>query len=164
MEETIEQLKEEARASWRGAEGEHRAERLEAFLRRMLAEYSEKLGLPQEEILKALESKRTYSCLNYYQGANFPSLEGVRVFETREELKAAFPAMQFRCPSCHGLSTNPYTCNTGIVRKDKKVCDWKAWGLFRTLGEGLRLTVKEGFLEHPRVEEIFMPVELERAA
>ncbi len=164
MEEIIEQLKEKARASWHGAEGERRAERLEAFLRKMLAEYSEKLGLPQVAILEALESKRDYSCINYYQEANFPSLDGVRVFETKADLRAAFPSMQFRCPSCHGVSTNPYTCNTGIVRKDKKVCDWKAWGLFRTLGEGLRLAVKEGFLDHPRVEEIFMPVELEQAA
>lgn len=164
MEVIIEELKDKARASWSGEEGERRAERLEAFLRKLLPQYAEKLGLTQEQVLRALESKRNYSCLNYYQEAKFPSLESVRVFETQADLKAAIPSMKFRCPSCGELSANPYECNTGAKRKDGSVCDWKSYGLFGTLGKGFRFTVREGFLDHPRIDEIFMPVEFEQAA
>lgn len=164
MEEIIEQLKDKARATWSGQTGEERAERLEAFLRKMLPQYAEKLGLTPEEVLRALEGKRDYCCVNYYQEANFPNLDGVRVFETQAELKAAVPSMKFRCSSCNELSSNPYRCNTGAKRKDGSVCDWKSYGLFGTLGKGFRFTIREGFLENPRVDDIFMPVEFEQAA
>lgn len=164
METTIEMLKQKARDSWHGETGESRAKSLEVFLRKMLADYSKNLGLPEADILAAIESKRDYSAINYYQEANFPSLEGVRVFDTLEALKAAIPSKKFRCPSCGGISTDPYECNSGVfVGGDKHACNWKAYGLFRTAGKGFRFTIKDSFLEKPRVDEIFMPVDFEDA-
>lgn len=158
MEATIEKLKDQARKCWGGTAGEKLAQDHESFLRKMLADYSKNLELPQADILAALESRRNYSAVNYYQAANFPTLDGVKVFETQADLRAAIPSMKFRCPACNGISTDPYTCNSGVVEKGK-VCDWKTWGLFRTAGKGFRFTIKEGFLENPRVDEIFMPVD-----
>ena len=57
-------------------------------------------------------------------------------------------------------SKDPTTCNSGVVTKGK-TCDWKAWGLFRTMGHGVRLTVLDGFLDNPVVYKIFTPLELE---
>ena len=161
MEATIEKLKDQARKCWGGSAGEKLAQDHETFLRGILADYSKNLGLPEADILAALEARRNYSAVNYYQAANFPLLEGIKVFETQAELRAAIPLMKFRCPACEGISTDPYTCNSGEI-KSGKVCDWKAWGLFRTVGKGFRFTIKEGFLERPKVDEIFMPVDFEK--
>lgn len=160
MEQIIDKLKDEARRSWHGAEGERRAERLESFLRPMLAEYAAALGLAEPDVLAAIEGRRTYSAINYYQRANFPELSGVRIFANRAEALAAMPSRQFRCPACAGVSTDPYECDSGKKLKGK-ACDWKSYGLFRTVGKGFRFTIREGFLEQPRVEEIFMPLEFE---
>lgn len=161
MQEIIERLKEEARNSWHGTEGERRAERLGTFLKTMLPEYASVLGLSEAEILTAIEGRRTYTAINYYQPANFPSLKDVRVFDTQADALAAMPSKRFRCPACGGTSTDPYECNSGESLGDK-TCDWKSWGLLRSLGKGFRFTIKEGFLDQPRVDEIFMPIELEQ--
>lgn len=160
MEETLNKLSKTFREFWGGSAGEKMELEKMAFIRAMLADYSKALGLPEADILAAIEGKRDYSAANYYQDANFPSLAGVRVFETQAELLAAIPSKKFRCPSCGDISTNPYECNAPAREKGKK-CDWKAYGLFRTAGKGFRFTVKEGFLEHPKVDEIFMPVDFE---
>lgn len=161
LQETIEVLKNKARESWEGKTGEDRATKLESFLNKMLSEYSEKLGLSQYEVLAAIEESRSYSAINYYQECNFPSLEGVDIYETLSDLKAAIKTMAFKCPACSGISSNPYECNSGVKSDEGKVCDWKSYGLLRTLGKGYRFTIKESFLEKPRIDEIFMPVDLE---
>lgn len=162
MQNTIEALKQKARDSWPGVEGERRAERLETFLQRLLPEYAEKLGLSQAEVLNALESGRSYSAINYYQAAKFPPLADVDVYDSQDDLKAAIPSMTFRCPCCEEVSTDPYECNSGANKKgSEEPCDWKAYGLFGTLGKGYRFTIKAGFLDNPRVDEIFMPVDME---
>lgn len=165
LEGIIGKLKKEARDSWGGDIGDQRADKLEKFLRALLPGYAEKLGLTESEILEAIEKKRDYSAINYYQEANFPSLDGVNVFNDQAELKAAIPGMQFRCPCCKAISTDPYTCNSGApMGKSNKICDWKSWGLMRTMGEGYRFTIIDSFLENPRIDEIFMPLEFEKAA
>lgn len=164
MEEIIEMLKQKARDSWPGKIGEDRAVKLEEFLRKMLAEYSEKLGFDQEEILSALEARRTYSAINFYQEAEFPSLEGVTVYESQDALMAAIPVKEFRCPNCNGISTNPYECNSGEVIPGGKFCDWKSYGLFGTFGKGFSFTIKESFLEKPMIDQIFMPLCMETQA
>src|SRR5690606_20032443 len=115
MEQTIEKLKGLARDSWDGKIGEQRAIELEKYLREKLAEYSNALDIPQEEILKSWEEDRTYSAINYYQEANQPSIKAdkVKIFETVEEMLKAIGDEKFRCPSCEGVSTNPYLCNSG---------------------------------------------------
>jgi len=164
FENTLEALKSEARKSWAGETGEQRAKALEEFLSKKLAHYSAHLGFSKEEILAAWEEKRSYSAINFYQESKFPSLDGVRVFENADELKKLLPSKKFRCPACSGESKDPYVCDTGLpMDKSGKKCDWKAFGLFGTLGKGLRFTFKDSFLENGGIiDSIFMPVDLEK--
>lgn len=161
MEELIAKIVEQSRGT-----GEDCARRTEAFVRKMLTEYSAKLGLSQSSILEALEKRRDYCAPNFYQEANFPSLDKVRIFADQSELKAAIPSLRFTCPACNAISTDPYECNSGKPMLGKggkpsnEICNWKAYGLFRTFGKGLRFTIKEGFLDRPKIDEIFMPVDL----
>lgn len=167
MELTIENLKQQARASWPGQTGEERAIRLEAFLRKMLGGYSAVLGISQADLLVAFEKRRSYSAINYYQEANFPDLSGVVLLESLDEFKRLYPSGKYRCPACDGESSNPYECDTGLPvgkGKESHACDWKAYGLFGTMGKGLRVAFRNGFLEHGGIEEIFMPVEVVSAA
>jgi len=138
---------------------EQRIGEVQALLDRVLPEYSAALGITQDEVLAAIEAKRDVTAPNYYQDANFPKLDGVRVFDTPAALNAAIPSGKFICPSCGGHSTDAFKCNAGTIR-DGKPCDWKAYGLFGTMGKGLRLIVKSDFLAMPRVHEIFMPLDL----
>ena len=170
MDATIEKIKQLARESWPGKVGEERAEQVEAFLRQRIPEYATAFGLSETEVMEAIEGRRNYSAVNYYQEANFPSLKGVRVFESQEALEATIPpGSKFRCSACGGESTNPYECNSGkvvsgIKNGKKGVCNWKTFGFLRTAGKGFRFTIKEGFLEKPMVDEIFMPVCFESEA
>lgn len=131
---------------------------VQAVLDRVLPEYAAVLGLTPDEVLAAIEAKRGVTAPNYYQDANFPRLDGVRVFDSPIAFAEAFPSGRYVCPACDGISTSAYECDAGTVRKDK-VCNWKSYGLFGTMGKGLRAIVKSTFLESPRVHEIFMPVE-----
>lgn len=117
--------------------------------------YGKALSLPPHEILDAWETARDYWYMNYYQDAKQPELEGgtVRVFETVEDLKASLEGPRFRCPWCGGISSDAYVCDSGEER-DGKVCDWKAYGLFGTLGKGAFVYVKEKLSG----QSIFMPV------
>jgi len=138
---------------------EQRIGDVQALLDRVLPEYSAALGLTPDEVLAAIEACRDVTAPNYYQDANFPRLDGVRVFDTPAAFVAANPSGRYICPSCGGHSTDPYECDTGTVR-DGKACNWKSYGLFRTAGKGLRVLVKSTFKESPRVHEIFMPLDL----
>ena len=156
MEAIIEQLKAEALKSWNGKTGEERSEQLEKYLRAKLQEYSEALGVPQDEILQAWEQKRKYSAINYYQESNQPSIKGgkVKVFETVSDLLQAIGEKKFRCPACGGISSNPYACNSGEMMSKGKICDWKVYGLFGDMGKGIHVFVKEKMTG----ETIFMPL------
>lgn len=160
MEQTIDKLKGIARDSWEGKVGEQRAIELEKYLRTKLVEYSNALGISQEAILKSWEEDRTYNAINYYQEANQPSLKAdkVKVFETVEELLQAVGEKKFRCPSCNGVSTNPYECNSGEEMSKGKKCDWKVYGLFGDLGKGTYVYIKDKL----RGESIFTPLSWEK--
>lgn len=162
MEETIENLKDEARRSCPGHVGESRAVDLGKFLREMLANYSAVLGIPQPDLLAAFEKRRSYSAINYYQRANFPSLDKVTLLKDLAEFKQRYPSGRYICPLCGGESTNAYECNTGRSvgqGNAKQICNWKSYGLFRTAGKGMRIVLLDGFLENPKVQDIFMPLE-----
>jgi hypothetical protein len=118
--------------------------------------YAEKTGLAWEEILDSWENARSYWYMNYYQDANQPEIGdgAVRVFETVSDLMAAIGSKGFRCPACGGVSSSPYECDSGLKGKDKKVCDWKVYGLFRDLGKGVFVYCKEKL----HGERLFMPV------
>ena len=163
VEAIIEHLKTLARDSWSGNTGEERANQLEKFLNETLENYSQKLGFTKVEILMAIEGRRDYSAINYYQRANFPLLENVTVFANKEEYQAKCPSGQFTCPHCGGISTDPQECNSGRKIKEArklKVCNWKSYGLFRTMGKGYQLVIKDTFLKDGTVYHIFKPIEI----
>ena len=154
----------QARNSWDGEIGKQRAKDVKKLILEVAENYSKILGFSKVEVIEAIEEKRTYSAINYYQKANFPKLDdSIAVYENQKELhEKTEPQKGFRCPSCGGVSEDPYACDTGLKTSDNKVCNWKACGLFGTMGKGFRFTVKDMFLENPRVEEIFMPIHLEK--
>lgn len=162
MEELIEKIKQKARDSWRGATGEQQAEKLEQFLRGMLPAYADALGYSQTAILSALEKRRDVDVTNFYQESKYPPVGAFVIYENQAALQQAFPSRKFRCPLCEGVTTDPYECHSGLEMEPGKLCDWKAYGLFKTVGRGLRFTVKDAFLENAIIDEIFLPLELEQ--
>lgn len=120
--------------------------------------YGEKLDLNWEEVLDSWEEGRNYWYMNYYQEANQPeiNLDRIKVFETIEELHKSIGDKGFRCPSCGGISKNPYKCTSGLKVHGKN-CDWKVYGLFGHLGKGVFVYVKEKLFG----EELFMPISWE---
>lgn len=153
----IEKLKQETR-------DEARAQELDTFIRDVVAEYAAALQLPELEVLAAIERRRSYSAVNYYQRANFPHLKDVRVFNTLAELHAAVPSRKFRCPACGGVSNDSEECTAGTKRDDGTTCNWKAYGFLRCLGKGVSLLVKDQFHRMGRPAELFMPLGFEQAA
>lgn len=117
--------------------------------------YAEKTGLHVDEILNAWEEDRNYWHLNYYQESNQPEIKGddVRVFDTVKEMLDSIGDKKFRCPACNQITTNPYECNSGHVTQEK-ICDWKSYGLFGTMGKGATVFVKEKI----KIDTFFMPI------
>jgi hypothetical protein len=118
--------------------------------------YADKTGLPSSDILDSWEKRRDYWYMGYYQDANQPEIKGdkVRVFENREALAASIGNAGFRCPACNGISQNPTKCDTGLEMSKGKICDWKAYGLFGTLGKGVTVFLKDGMI----LGQIFYPI------
>lgn len=112
--------------------------------------YGEATGLKWEDILDSWEEERNYWYMNYYQDCNQPEIKGsnVKVFDTMEDFKKSIGEMLFRCPSCGKITMNPYEC---------KACGWKVYGLFKDMGKGVFVYVKERLMG----ENIFMPVSWE---
>lgn len=136
---------------------------MEKFIRTKCAEYAAFFSMSELEIITFFEKNRSYNACNYYQEATFPNLNEVRIFETSEELMASIVEKKFRCPNCNQISTNPYSCNSNHSFDENEVCNWKSWGLFKTLGKGARVAVKSTFSEHGIViDEIFMPIAWEK--
>lgn len=158
MEQIIKKLKEQARSSWTGEVGDQRAKELENYLRMKLDEYSSVLNISQEEILIAWEKQRTYPAINYYQEANQPTIDGknVKVFDSVDKMMEAIEKKEFRCPSCNGISTSPYECNSG-KEVDGETCDWKVYGFFGDLGQGAYVFIKDKMCG----ENLFMPLSWE---
>lgn len=61
----------------------------------------------------------------------------------------------FRCPNCKGISNHPQICDSNKV-VNKKVCDWKSFGLFKF--DLVTVVVKKPF----SVTEIFKPINWEK--
>jgi hypothetical protein len=141
-------------------ESKHRTreeeEKLFSWVIDRVRHYSEKTGLEASAILDSWEKDRDYWHVNYYQEANQPEIKGdnVRVFENIGEFRSSLEGKGFRCPNCGGVSSNPMTCDTGIKDKSGKICDWKAYGLFRTMGKGVYIYIKSEL----KVFDIFMPI------
>jgi hypothetical protein len=118
-------------------------------------QYADKTGIAVTEILDSWERSRNYWYMNYYQDAKQPEIADgkVRVFDTVDTMLAAIGKDGFRCPACKQVSKSPYECSVAP-------CDWKVYGLFRALGKGIYVFVKEKVAG----ELIFMPLAWERSA
>lgn len=141
-------------------------DRKEGFIKEIMEiciHYAAFLQINSIKVFKALEKKRTYSYPNYYQWAKFPKLDkNVDVFESAEEYRNKIkPDKGFRCPSCGGISYSESICDSGIIQKNGKACDWKSFGLFRTMNRGHRFMITEDWLNNATVYETFMPIALE---
>jgi len=126
--------------------------------------YALTLSLAQDDIITAMEKNRDYSAPNYYQKSNFPRIKKNKrlfVFDTIDEYRKKCPSRQYRCPRCGGISKDPQKCTSGKIVSSGSMCDWKAFGLFGTLGKGCYIVIKEDFLKHPKPMHMFIPVELE---
>lgn len=109
--------------------------------------YAEKTDLKWEDILNSWEEDREYWYMNYYQERNQPEIKNdkVKVFESTNEMLKSIGDKKFRCPSCGGVSKNPYECNH---------CGWNVCGLFGDLGKGIFVYYKNKL----KGETIFMPL------
>jgi len=150
---TYNEIIEKARLTWPGAEGDERAERVKQIVDTRLENYSNVTGFSKEEILIALERARDVNTVNFYQANRLPLLENTHFFDTLSDLKEKFPSGKYICPNCEKISTDPYRCT-------QPDCDWKVYGLFGDLGKGIKIIVKELFLDHPFPEAMFKPIEL----
>lgn len=117
--------------------------------------YAEIIGVTAEDVLEAWETKRSYWYMNFYQDSNQPriddDLRNVRVFETVDDFHKSVNTQEFRCPRCQKTSTNPVECS-------QPDCDWKAYGLLKTLGSGVTVITKKPIQSF----HIFMPVAWEK--
>lgn len=96
--------------------------------------YAEKLGLNWEDVLSSWEEDRNYWYMNYYQDSNQPEIKDdkVMVFETVGELLQSIGEKKFRCPACGGISTDPYTCNSGKLYPrsfQSRLFKFKIWNI-----------------------------------
>ncbi len=161
MEKLLEEIGQRAYDSWKGQMGEERRKSVLDLLAKKLPHYSEKLGIPQEQILQAWEKAKNVNTVNWYQEENFPDLDEVIVLDTLAQFKEKFPSHKSICPCCNGESTDYYECNSGkAIDKKGKICDWKVYGLFGDMGKGVKVFVKNKFLESPKPTTIFKPIEL----
>jgi len=124
------------------------------------AHYAEQTGMSVEEILDGWEKQRDYWYMSYYQDLNQPEVtEGndeIRIFDTTEELQESMGKQGFRCPACKGVSKSPFVCDSG-EQIDKKVCDWKVYGLL-TLPGTVAVFVKDAV----RFGKLFRPLAWEK--
>lgn len=147
-------------------EQEHRALNLHFIVNKCI-EYAKEFDFTPIQVFNALESKRGYWYVNYYQEANFPKVKDLVIFNNRKEMIDKIkPELGFRCPNCHQVTKSPYQCNSGSITQDikdgkQRTCNWKVFGLFRSMGTGIIITIKDEWPQDPQIEEIFMPISFE---
>ena len=153
--ELLEKFRSDEHWNTKNADGTHRFDEKIAWIEQMVKESAAALSMTTDEVVTILEEKRTYSWPNYYQKANFPSLNSellYGVFPTfdafHEESRKKWKG--FRCPNCGDISSHPQMC-IHRVKKDGK-CDWCSYGLFQS-GKGV-VILEEG----PKLIPIFEPV------
>ena len=67
-------------------------------------------------------------------------------FKTQREFNNEYPSGLFQCSNCTNLTTDRYFCIS---------CGWRADGLLKTQGKGLKYTIADT----KKTEEIFLPIE-----
>lgn len=166
MSDILDQIGDEVEKGWSGEQGKFdRLQKIE-FIKLKLLSYSQYLEMDMLDLLRAFEKARNVNCMNWYQEYNFPDLLGVTIVKNKDEFLQRFPSKKFCCPFCSGETSKPQECNSGLkvenIKGHKKtVCNWKSYGLFGTMGKGIRVLVVDEFLAGDgRVHEIFSPIEL----
>ncbi len=132
------------------------------FINSMLSDYSAWLGISESELLERMEKIRDITAPNFYQRSKFPQLKEVTLFDTTDDLRKAIGDRGFRCPKCGQESKDYQACDSILLDDEGNNCNWKAYGLFGTMGKGLTVAVKEQFLKLPQVWDIFMPINMEK--
>ena len=124
-----------------------------AWVMSRVQHYAEKTGVNPNDILNAWESRRDYWYMNYYQDSKQPLIEddNIRVFDTSDDARKSIGTAGFRCPHCGKVSKDAQVCTN-------PPCDWKAYGLFGTMGKGVKVFCKDTMVIH----NIFMPVAWEK--
>lgn len=81
------------------------------------------------EILMLLHKNSRETIANHFQKSRQPSVEKLYGIYKNVDHFCEQHKNGFECPLCKGKSSDPQTCNSGIIIQDT-ACDWKAWGFF----------------------------------
>ncbi len=146
---------------WPGKTGESRVLDCLKFIEKRIPQYAKLMNMSNSLTLEVIANRRRVNYTNWFQNGYIPDLSDVMVFETVQDFKNRFPSGQSICPACESISTDFSVCNSGKKIKGK-VCDWKVYGLFGDMGKGIRVIIKDKFMEFPKPTVMFRPIELSR--
>lgn len=130
LNEMIEIFENDTRWNTQNKDGSKRFDKEISWIRTMVEQYAEKLGVTADEVAERFEADRSYSWPNFYQQANFPDLNkfgSISIYDTKAEFHEKNKT--FKCPHCGTVGTNPYNCQHRILADG--ICDWTAGGLFK---------------------------------
>jgi len=144
-----------------GSVGSERILNVVNFISDRIPEYAILLNTSLSEALDIVAKARRVNYANWFQDGNIPTLKDVSIFETKAHFQSTFSSGNSICPACSGISTNYRVCNSGVIIK-KKICDWKAFGLFGTLNKGVKILIKENAVNFPSPVSIFKPIEYDK--
>lgn len=146
---------------WPGKTGEDRVREKMALIALRVPQYAAVMGKTHLEFLTVYAAARQCNYTNWFNESRLPDLSEVMIFENTQEFIKRFPSGKSICPACGGESTDFQECNTGkVVDKKGNVCDWKAYGLFRTMGKGIQVILKDKIEGFPSPVTLFKPIEL----
>lgn len=130
------------------------------FISWILDGYAKMYWKSKLEALEIIAKARNVNYTNWFQNANLPKVENVHVYKNAEDFFEKHPEKKYICPSCWGASSNAYTCDTWIKRKDWSICDWKVYGLFWDLGKGINIFFTDEIEKSATPQTIFKPINL----
>lgn len=161
--EILQEIILEVYGGWGGKEGEKRVLEVLIFISERIPQYAKVVGKTDLDFLILYANARRVNYNNWFSDTYLPDLDTVFVFDTIDDFKTKFPSGKYICPSCEGESTDFQTCNSGLRNTGQK-CNWRSYGLFGTLGKGIKIYIKDMVTDFPKPIEIFMPIELYKQA
>lgn len=162
--EIIDEIILEIYNGWQGQIGEIRVKDALSFIAARIPEYAKVTGKTDLEFLTFYAKNRRVNYTNWFNESYLPDLSDIMVFETTKDFKEKFPSGKYKCSACEGITTDAQECNSGVEigkGKNKSVCNWKTYGLFRDMGKGIKVLIKEHIEEIPKPITIFKPIEIE---
>lgn len=135
LQELLEKFRNDESWNTENRDGTHRFDKEILWIESMFKDYAEKLSIPLDKVIDLIEGKRTYSWPNYYQEANFPTLDDknlIGIFETFDSFRqhAESSYQGFKCGACGNIGHHPQECDHRIDKDGK--CDWTSYGLFKS--------------------------------